>query len=159
MLQIRSAPTRGGALNNHTISSSISSTVPADWGMSARRSRVLQQWRMLAQTLRLPDTWQSFLLFTLSIAIVCVGLLLHLQLSTTILQEKFRLNALQEEERVIAEQNANLVWAIVQETELNDVKARAIALGYQPALQRNYIIIPGDTVAAEQQSNIVQTNK
>ena len=159
MLQIRSAPARGGALNNHTISSSIASTVPSDWEMSARRTRVLQEWRMLTQTLRLPDTWQSFLLFTLGIAVASVALLLHLQLSTTILQDKFRLESLQAEERVIAEQNANLVWAIVQETELNSVKARATALGYEPALQRNYMIIPGDTVAAEQQSNIAQTSK
>ena len=159
MLQIRSAPTRGGALNNHTISASIASTVPSDWGMAARRTRVRQEWRMLRQTLRLPDTWPSFLLFTLGIALASVALLLHLQLSTTILQDKFRLERLQAEERVIAEQNANLVWAIVQETELNSVKARATALGYEPALQRNYIIIPGDTVAAEQQSNIAQTNK
>lgn len=127
--------------------------------MSARHTHVLQQWRMLAQTLRLPDTWQSFLLFTLGIALACVGLLLHLQLSTTILQDKFRLEALQAEERIVAEQNANLVWTIVQETELSDVKARATALGYEPALQRNYIIIPGDTVAAEQQSNIAQASK
>ena len=159
MLQIRSAPAHGGTLNNHTISSSIASSVPPDWGMSARRTRVRQEWRMITQTLRLPDTWQSFLLFTLSIAVTCVALLLHLQLSTTILQDKFRLESLQAEERVIAEQNANLVWAIVQETELSSVKARATALGYEPARQRNYIIIPGDTVAAEQQSNIAQTNK
>ena len=127
--------------------------------MSARRTRVRQEWRMITQTLRLPDTWQSFLLFTLGIAVASVALLLHLQLSTTILQDKFRLESLQAEERVIAEQNANLVWAIVQETELSSVKARATALGYEPARQRNYIIIPGDTVAAEQQSNIAQTNK
>lgn len=126
--------------------------------MAARHTRVLQRWRTLAQTLRLPDTWQSFLLFTLAITVACAGMILHLQLSTTILQEKFRLEVLQEEEQVIAEQNANLVWAIAQETELASIKTRATALGYKPALQRNYIIIPGDTVVAEQ-PNIAQANK
>lgn len=159
MLQIRSAPPRTGALHNHPISSSLASSVPAAWGVAARQTGVRNQWRMLAQTLRLPDTWQSFLLFTVSIAVACVGLLLHLQLSTTILQEKFHLNALQQEEQVIAEQNANLVWAIAQETELGNVKTRATALGYKPALQRNYLIVPDDMVTAEQQSNLVQTSK
>lgn len=127
--------------------------------MAARHTRVRQRWHVLAQTLRLPDTWHSFLLFTLAITVACAGMILHLQLSTTILQDKFRLAILQEEERSIAEQNANLVWAIAQETALTSVKTRATALGYKPALQRNYIIIPGDTVATEQQSNIVQANK
>lgn len=127
--------------------------------MGAGQTRLLQRWRMAAQTLRLPDTWQAFLLFTLAVIIACVGMILHLQISTTILQDKVRLQALQAEEQVIAEQNANLVWAIAQETELMSVKTRATALGYKPALQRNYIIIPGDTVTTEQQSNIVQANK
>lgn len=159
MLQIRSAPPRTGALNNHTISSSLSAAVPTEWGLAVRHTRAREGWRALAQTLRLPDTWQSFLLFTLAITVACIGMILHLQLSTTILQDKFRLEVLQEEERVIAEQNANLVWAIAQETELTSVKTRATALGYEPALQRNYIIIPGDKVATEQQSNIAQANK
>jgi len=152
MLQIKSTPLRAGALSNDTISSAISSPVPAEWGMATRRlvtqpTWLRDQWRLLAQTLRLPDTWQSFLLFTLAIALVCVGLTLHLQLSTTILQDKIALQQLQAEEQVIQKENANLVWAIAQETDLNSVKTRATALGYETALQRNFVIIPGNTVA------------
>jgi hypothetical protein len=144
-------------LQNRTISSSISSTVPTEWGMSARCAR--EQWQVLAQTLRLPDTWQSFLLFTLGIALACGGASLHLQLSTQILQDKLQLATLQAEERVLEEQNANLVWMVVQETELNKVKVRATALGYQPALKRNYIVIPGDTLTADRQPNIAQADE
>jgi len=146
------APLRAGALNNETISSAISSPVPAEWGV-ATRSLTPQwlwrrdQWRLLAQTLRLPDTWQSFLLFTLAILLVCGGLILHLQLSATILQDTIALRQLQAEEGVIQKENANLVWAIAQETDLNRVQTRATELGYEPAFQRNYVIIPGSAVA------------
>jgi hypothetical protein len=167
MLQIRSAPSRADALNNRTISSAVSSTIPADWGMSTRSKLLREQWHLCVQTLRLPDSWQAFLLFTLGVALACAGLLLHLQLSTTILQDKIQLEQLHAAERVIQEQNANLVWAIVQETELSKVKTRATELGYEAALQRNYIIIPGNTVAADsvtrpphdQQSNLAQVNE
>ena len=162
MLQIKSAPLRAGAhplgaLNNETISAAIATPVSAEWGMAARSlstqsvwlrdHRRREQWRLLAQTLRLPDTWQSFMLFTLAVALFCVGLILHLQLSTTILQDSIALKRLQAEEQVIQKENANLVWAIAQETDLNRVKTRATELGYKPALQRNYVIIPGNTVA------------
>lgn len=152
MLQIKSAPLRAGALNNETISSVITSPASAEWGMarrslSTRRLWLRDHWRLLAQTLRLPDTWQSFLLFISAVALACIGLVLHLQLSTSILQDQIELKRLQAAEQVIQEQNANLVWAISQETELNRVKARATELGYETALQRNYVIIPGNTVA------------
>lgn len=136
-------------LQNRTISSSISSTVPSDWGIAARRAVARERWQLLTQTLRLPDNWQAFLLFTLGIALASAALLLHLQLSTTLLQDNIRLAILQAEEQALAKQNANLVWEIVQETELNQVKARATALGYQPALQRNYIVVRDDVVRGD----------
>lgn len=112
------------------------------------RGAILQEWwRMLAQTLRLPDSLQSFLLFTAGVALICIGLTLHLQLSTTILQDRIRLAELQAEEQALKEQTSTLVWVIAQETELNKVKVRATALGYEPALTRNYIIAPTYAVA------------
>jgi hypothetical protein len=83
----------------------------------------------------------------LAIVLVCGGLVLHLQLSTIILQDTIALRRLQAEEQVIQKENANLVWAIAQETDLNRVMTRATELGYEPAFQRNYVIIPGTTVA------------
>jgi hypothetical protein len=161
-------------LQNRTISSSISSTVPADWGIAARRAVARERWQLLTQTVRLPDNWRAFLLFTLGIALAVAALLLHLQLSTTLLQDNLRLAALQAEEQALAKQNANLVWEIVQETELNKVKVRAMALGYQPALQRNYIVLasnahstdlqlgntqPSDSQPSDPQSNLAQVDE
>lgn len=147
-------------LQNRTFSSSISSTVSAEWAGPAQRALqkgalVRKRWHVLTQTLRLPDNLQSFLLFTLGVLVVCVGLTLHLQLSTTILQDRFRLETLQAEEQAIKEQTTNLVWAVVQETELNKVKTRAIALGYEPALQRNYIIAPTNVAAIDVTQNAI----
>ncbi len=146
-------------LQNRTISSSISSTVSSDWGVPVRRVMAREQWQVLAQTLRLPDGLQSFLLFTLAVVVVCIGLLLHLQLSTMILQDRIRLEALQIEEKAIKEQTSNLVWAIVQETELNRVNVRAIELGYQPVFQRQYIIAPNDAIAAGSPNSIAQSGE
>jgi len=151
-------------LQNRTISSSISSTVPSDWGIAAHRTLARERWQVLTQTLRLPDNWQAFLLFTLGIVLASAALLLHLQLSTTLLQENIRLATLQAEEQVLAKQNANLVWEIVQETELHKVKVRATALGYQPALQRNYIVVGGNVVGGgvlpiAPQSTFAQTDE
>lgn len=148
-LQLGGAPDRGGALNHHTLSSSISSTVSAEWAIPARRALkqgdgLRKQWHGLIQTLRLPDSLWSFLLFTAGVAVICIGLTLHLQLSTTILQDKIRLAELQTEEQALKEQTSNLVWTIVQDTELTKVKERATALGYQPALTRHYIVAPTD---------------
>ena len=123
-----------------------------------------ERWQLLTQTLRLPDNWRAFLLFTLGIVLASAALLLHLQLSTTLLQDNLRLAILQAEEQALAKQNANLVWEIVQETELNKVKARATALGYQPALQRNYIVVgssvvKGDTVEdSTVEGNVAEEN-
>lgn len=151
-------------LQNRIFSSPISSTVSAEWAAPAQRAltqsaRLREWWSVLTQTLRLPDNWQSFLFFTLGVIAICAGLTLHLQLSTTILQDRFRLEELQAEEQAIKEQTSNLVWAIVQETELNKVKVRATALGYEPALQRNYIIASTDVaVAGVLQNEIILGN-
>ncbi len=146
-------------LQNRTISSSLSSTVSSDWGVPVRRVMAREQWNLLAQTLRLPDGLQSFLLFTLAVVVICIGLLLHLQLSTTVLQDRIRLQALQLEEQAVKEQTSNLVWAIVQETELNRVKVRAIELGYQPVFQRQYIIVPHNALAPDLQNPIAQSGE
>jgi len=146
-------------LQNRTISSSISSTVSPDWSAPVRRVMARQQWNVLAQTLRLPDGIRSFLLFTLAVIVICLGLLLHLQLSTMIFQDRIRLEALQMEEQAIKEQTSNLVWAIVQETELNRVKARATELGYEPVYQRQYVVVPHGTLARDRLNPIAQSGE
>ncbi|MEZ4729219.1 MAG: hypothetical protein R3E79_18965 [Caldilineaceae bacterium] len=163
-LQLGSTPDRGGVLSHHALSSSISSTVSAEWAIPARRALeqgagLRKQSHVLMQTLRLPDSLQSFLLFTLGVAILCIGLTLHLQLSTTILQDKIRLAELQAEEQALKEQTSNLVWTIVQETELTKVKERATALGYQPALTRHYIVAPTDARPIDSQVATMQASE
>lgn len=146
-------------LQNRTISSSLSSTVPADWRLPVRRLLTREQWQTLRYTLRLPDGLRSFLYFLLAVLLICVGLVLHLQLSTTILQDQVRLEALQFEEQTVKEQTSNLVWAIVQETELNRIKVRATELGYEPLYQRQYVIVPHDVLATDPQQSIAQSGE
>ncbi|MBX3012841.1 MAG: hypothetical protein KF832_15105 [Caldilineaceae bacterium] len=146
-------------LQNRTITSSIASPVTSEWPASVRRARLPQQWHILRDTLRLPNSWRSFVLFTCGVAVICAGMFLHLQISTQILQDKMQLSSLQAAELAVEEENSNLVWAIAQETELNKVHERAIALGYQPSLQREYVVIPSNTLAAATNGAIAQSGE
>ena len=127
-------------LQNRTISSSLSPAVPSEWGVLERRALLRDHYSVLSQTLRLPDTLQSFLLFTVAIIVICAGFMLHLQLATTILQSRLELERLQAQKAELSQQAANLTWTIAQETDLEQLLTKATALGYQPALQREYVM-------------------
>lgn len=147
-------------LRNHTISSSlstsISSAVPASLARSLRGPTGQRaagtltaaaqsnygSWQLLAHTLRLPDTARAFLLFLLTITVICGGLVLHLLLAINILESRIELQQLDVEYRTIRRESTTLIWAISQETTLPRMQERALAAGYAPVFERRYVIQP-----------------
>ncbi|MEZ4859775.1 MAG: hypothetical protein R3C14_00630 [Caldilineaceae bacterium] len=131
-------------LQNRAISTSLSSTVSTDLLQTARRTLPNGWLRVLYHTLRLPDDLYSFLLFFLTLLIICGGLTLHLMLATTILEKEAELVQLQAAYQAVERTNSTTVRIIAQESTLDKIKQRALEMGYEPAFKRRYYIIAAD---------------
>lgn len=138
---------------NQSLTSSVTSSVPGKISekISAEISESLQQKLAGAprldtvdQTLGLPTTARSFIWTVLAVALICAGMSLLVATSIQTFQTRQLIGQLREQQQRIERQNADVVWQISQYTELNQVRQRAIALGYEAPSVRNYVVNQGD---------------
>lgn len=113
-------------------------------------------WQSLSQLLRLPNDLVSFLLFLMVLSVLCGGLFLHIHLSAQIMQARIDIADQQALFEAIEQKNSEIAWQINQSSSLNNVKQRAVALGYVDMPDHQYIgavqaeqaLLPGSPVAA-----------
>lgn len=125
--------------------SAIPSSIPSDLAESLQQSLTGKKtWvlRVLGTTVSLPTTPRAFVLFLLTTAAVCVGMVMHITLSMQIWQTSSQIEILQAKYQAIEQQNTALVWDIAQKSTLESVRQRAVAMGYAIPLTRHYVSAP-----------------
>jgi hypothetical protein len=85
-------------------------------------------------------TWQQYLLSCLVLAIVAGGLALQVLLSVQIARAEFQLRSLRVEYAAVERQNSELVYAIAQQSSLEQMAQLAKQEGYVPATKREYVL-------------------
>jgi len=108
--------------------------------------RLIQTFDALDKALPLPDNYGSFARFVAAALIVVGGMMVQLLLSSQTLQSKAEQAELMYEHTIIERDNGEILWRIGRETNLKNVKARALKAGYIPIAIREYIN-PDGTIA------------
>jgi hypothetical protein len=130
----------------------ITSAVSTELSASLQQTLTGRRLRNLEQYASLPDSFSSFLLLFLTIALVSGGMALLIIQSVQIFQLRQQINTVNEVYQTIERQNAELIWAIAQHSSLHHVREQALALGYQAPTQRHFVVqaTPANTAFTEQ---------
>jgi hypothetical protein len=124
-----------------TSSAEIADTLQRSWEATLHdRPLIQRRWQALQALLPLPVTWQQYLLSCLVLAIVLGGLALQVLLSVQIARAEFQLRALRQEYAAVERQNSELVYAIAQQSSLEQMAQLARREGYVPATGRTYVL-------------------
>lgn len=120
----------------------------------------LHEWiGLLDRYLRLPNSFQSFSVYLLGLALVFVGATLHVMVAAQIMQAKYELADLKREYAAVEQQNSELIFIISRDTNLNRIRERALAMGYVPITDREYVVLQDNAkqaAAADQKAQVPQ---
>ncbi len=97
-------------------------------------------WQQVADVLQLPSSMQSFLVFSIMLLLVAGSMVLHILLSVQVMEKQATLNQLITKQEQIQRQNAELVWQINQSSDLEQVYQQAVNLGYEPMVERKFVM-------------------
>lgn len=97
-------------------------------------------WQQVADVLQLPSSIQSFLVFFILLLLVAGAMGMHVMLSVQVMQKQSTLLELQAQQAHIERQNAELVWQINQSASLDQVYQTAIEQGYEPMVERKFVV-------------------
>lgn len=118
----------------------FSATVSTELTASLQETLGKAPLRELEATVRLPESSGAFLWFLLSTLVICAGLSLYILFSVQTYRIQTQLTDLQAHYQTIERHNAELIWAISQESSLRNVQERAADLGYVVPQSRRYIL-------------------
>ena len=97
-------------------------------------------WQQVADVLKLPSSMPSFLVFSIMLLLVAGSMAMHVLLSVEVMEKQTILNGLRAKHAQIQRQNAELVWQINQTADLEQVYQQAINLGYEPMVERKFVM-------------------
>ncbi|MFN8443622.1 MAG: hypothetical protein U0175_22785 [Caldilineaceae bacterium] len=97
-------------------------------------------WQQVADVLQLPSSIQSFLVFFILLLLVAGAMGMHVMLSVQVMQKQSTLLELQAQQAHIERQNAELVWQINQSASLDQVYQQAMQQGYEPMVERKFVV-------------------
>jgi hypothetical protein len=129
--------------------SSLPTTSPAEIADSLQRSLDRpfdgasfsgRRWQALQGVLPLPVTWQQYVLACLALAIVIAGLCLQVLLSVQIARSGYTLRQLRSDYARVERQNSELIYAIAQQSSLDQMASLALQNGYVPSTGRTYVV-------------------
>jgi cell division protein FtsL len=132
-------------VRNQTLTSAVSAELTGSLQQTLTEGRL----RRLEQQIGLPTTFAGFLVLALAVALVCGGMALLVVTSVQTYQARQQLASLERTYQAIERQNAELVWQIAQHTNLEQVRQRALALGYQPPAERHFAPWPSTALAVQ----------
>jgi len=127
----------GNASRNRKIEDTARSTEPTAPNDGAVLGRFQQIRHTLSQSIWLPHSLTTFAFFILTLAVLCGGLFLHINLSAHITQAQYDIAVLEEIHRELERENAEVVAQIAIATSMSDIHSRAIALGYIPVTNKH----------------------
>jgi hypothetical protein len=96
----------------------------------------------LDRYLRLPSTPQAFTLYLAGLALIFIGALLHVLVAAQIMAAQIQLGGLNSEYALIEQQNGELIFNIARFLSLERIQERAVGLGFGPATERKYVLVP-----------------
>lgn len=130
---------------------SLPTTTTSDLAESLHR-RWEQGWlRPLQQWVRLPESWQQYMLLCILLAIVVAGMSFQIVLAVQIAESEYQVAALRNEYTRVERRNAELVYQLAMHSSLEAMQQLAAEQGFGPATGRTYIFrdqLPALTVAA-----------
>lgn len=98
-----------------------------------RRLEVLQE------MLRLPDTYQQYLVLLAGTLAIGLGMLVHVWLNVQIAEARVLVRQLAAERQQIERENSEIVYAIANSSTLARVEAAARQQGFRPVTERAYV--------------------
>lgn len=122
----------------------LTSTVSTELTASLQQTLGGAKIRELETAVRLPESRGGFLWFFLSTAIVCAGIVVYILFSVQLYRIETELAGLQTQYHSIERRNAELIWAIEEESSLVKVQTQAANLGYVAPQNRLYVTSIGD---------------
>lgn len=125
------------ASQNRKIEDTARPTEPTIPNSGAVAGRFQQIRHTLSQSIWLPHSLTTFAFFILTLAVLCGGLFLHINLSAHITQAQYDIAALEKIHREVERENAEVVAQIAIATSMFDIHAKAIALGYIPVTNKH----------------------
>lgn len=137
-------------VRNQTLTSAVSAELTGSLHQTLTEGRL----RRLEQQIGLPTTFGGFLLLALAVALVCGGMALLVITSVQTYRARQHIAGLERTYQAIERQNAELVWQIAQHTTLEQVRQRALALGYQPPAGRHFVPWPSTSPTAQPPAEI-----
>ncbi|RIK43141.1 MAG: hypothetical protein DCC55_06575 [Chloroflexi bacterium] len=135
-------------VRNQTFTSAVSAELTGSLQQTLAKGRL----RRLEQQIGLPATFSGFLLFALAVTILCACMALLVITSVQTYQARQQIAALERRYREVEQQNAELVWQIAQHTSLEQVRQRALALGYEAPAFRHFVPWPSASTTTVQSS-------
>jgi hypothetical protein len=124
-------------------SAGMADTVAESLGTGMRDERLAA----LRETLALPTTARGFLLFFLALMLVTTGIVMQIFLSVQIRATQVAVDEAAASAALIEQRNTELMWEIAEATSVEQVRRRALALGYRPIETPRYMERPAVTVA------------
>lgn len=119
--------------------SSLPSTSPADIADSLQRTLDRSWLRSLRDTLRLPGTWQQYMLLLAIALVLGAGMAMQVLLAVQTEQAQFQLSDLRAEYARVGRENADLIYQIADRTSLRRIQEQALKNSFVPATGRLYI--------------------
>lgn len=101
------------------------------------------------KALALPKTSHSFTFFLLGLLLIAAATTMQVYLSAQILESEVELGGMRAELDSVERVNAEIAWQISVVSQLDNIAARARALGFQPVVEETYVARTGSTGAAE----------
>lgn len=97
----------------------------------------------------LPSSFGGFVRFLIFAAVLATGTVVHIHLSSQILDAKIQQSELEEEYLAVQRQNSQIAWQLAEYTSLDQVRQRAVNIGYTHSLRPSYAFSPisDDTLA------------
>lgn len=116
---------------------------------NVQRNRLERLVRNIEQSLPLPTGPRGFLLYLCGLILITGGMAILTLMSAQIAQSQRELASLNREHRLIQQQNADLIWHIARETNLERIERRLTAKGYVPVTDVQYLVVDTPLSGAE----------
>ena len=97
-------------------------------------------WQQVADALQLPSSIQAFLVYLIMLLLVAGAMGLHILHSVRTIEKQSQLDELTDRYVQIQRENAEILWEINQNASLDHVYAQALGLGYEPMIERKFVM-------------------
>ncbi|NJN81299.1 MAG: hypothetical protein HC802_02770 [Caldilineaceae bacterium] len=100
----------------------------------------------------LPNSLTAFAIYCLALTLICVGMLLHILMSSQLMESELKLAKIKAAAAEIEQRNADLIAQISETHRLDKIRDGAVALGYQTGPSPAYVVAAAPDDMADEAS-------